>query len=320
LAEKALDHGHYYTDPPIETIAASDNRIILNLIVGRHGFGEIQFERPVDLSGLASFDELLGKVVQFRRTICHVYPEGYQEAPVGEGLNVPATVRMVRCWPPVKNDEESLEDYIELLRMRPDTEFRSYDLKTGTWEFHVNHFSSYAVGGNDYHVSSSRRSAISLAPSTSRPSNSSSPDLRQIGESTFSGGYSHVLRSQTAYRNPVNNAAPSEGTRRLILLVNEAYNYWRRRKPIPEAILGKIRDIDLTAVQFLAAFSNRETPQARAIELIDGRIRFRECTGGSHGTGCAEMIGQTWVQDPHKIFTYTTNVGKVLSFSFTNNV
>jgi nuclear pore complex protein Nup98-Nup96 len=94
LAEKALDHGHYYTDPPIETIAASDNRIIPNLIVGRHGFGEIQFERPVDLSGLSSLDELLGKVVQFRRTICHVYPEGYQEPPAGEGLNVPAMVRM----------------------------------------------------------------------------------------------------------------------------------------------------------------------------------------------------------------------------------
>jgi hypothetical protein len=79
----------------------------------------------------------------------------------------------------------------------------------------------------------------------------------------------------------------------LILLVNEAYNYWSRWKPIPEAILGKIRDIELTAVQFLAAFSNREAPQARAIELIDGRVRFRERTGGSHAAGSAEMIQQS---------------------------
>jgi nuclear pore complex protein Nup98-Nup96 len=96
-------------------MAASDNRIIPNLIFGRHGFGEIQFERPVDLSGLSSLDELLGRVIQFRRTIYHVYPETYQEPPPSEGLNVQAIVRMVRCWPLIKNDEDTVEDYAELL-------------------------------------------------------------------------------------------------------------------------------------------------------------------------------------------------------------
>jgi hypothetical protein len=307
LAEKALDHGHYYTDPPIETIAASDNCVILNLIVGRHGFGEIQFERPVDLSGLASLDELLGKVVQFRRTICHVYPEGYQEPPVGEGLNVPAMVGMVRCWPPVKNDEESLEDYIKLLRMRPDTEFRSYDLKTGTWEFHVNHFSSYTDGRTDYYVS------------TSRPRNAASPFVSRRGESASLGEYSHVLRSESSYMNPV-RYAPSEGNRRLVSLVNDAYNCWIDKKPIPAAILQKIEAIELTAAQFLAVFSNRDSPQARAIELIDGRLRFRKHDGGSHAGAIPEIFRQVTLQDPQEIFYTAANFGRVLSFSFTNNV
>src|SRR5208282_3178934 len=73
------------------------------------------------------------------------------------------------------NDEEAVEDYVELLRMCPDTEFTSYDLETGTWEFHVSHFSSYAVDGSDYYISSSRRVATSSTPSTSMPSTSASP-------------------------------------------------------------------------------------------------------------------------------------------------
>jgi hypothetical protein len=142
--------------------------------------------------------------------------------------------------------------------MRPDTEFGSYDLKTGTWEFHVNHFSSYAVG--------------------------------------------------------------SEGNRKLVVLVNEAYKYWIDQKPIPDAILRKIEAVELTADQFLAVFCHRDTPEVRAIELIDGRVRFRERDKGPHAGARAEMIGQVRLQDPQKIFYSTTNFGRVLSFSFTNNV
>jgi hypothetical protein len=287
-------------------------------MVGRHGFGEIQFERPVDLSGLSSLDELLGRVVQFRRTICHVYPEGYQEPPPGEGLNVPAIVRMVRCWPPIKNDEETVEDYVELLRMRPDTEFRSYDLKTGTWEFHVNHFSSYAVSGNDYYVSSSRRSTTSSTPSTSTPSSSTSPSLSRSGPSPPSDTYSHVLRSQTSYTNP-SQYARSQGNPRLVSLVNQAYAYWRDQKPIPEEIRRKIEAVELTNDEYLVVFCNRETPEARAIELIDGRIRFREYTLPSHGAVAGNVSRQLVRQDPQDIFQCSSGVGRVLFVYFTDN-
>jgi hypothetical protein len=58
--------------------------------------------------------------------------------------------------------------------------------------------------------------------------------------------------------------------------VNQAYAYWRDQKPIPEEIRRKIEDVELTNDEYLLVFCNRETPEARAIELIDGRIRLRE--------------------------------------------
>jgi hypothetical protein len=66
-------------------------------------------------------------------------------------------------------------------------------------------------------------------------------------------------------------------------LVNKAYSYWRDQKPIPEEIRQKIEAVELTNDEYLVVFCNRETPEARAIELIDGRIHFRKYTLPSHG-------------------------------------
>lgn len=304
--EKALEHGHYYTNPLMATLAASPNRIIPNLIVGRHGFGEIQFERPLDLSSLSSLDELLGKVVRFQRAICHVYPEGYEEPPAGEGLNVPATVRMVGCWPPNKDDKEAVNDYVELLQVRPDTEFTSYDLETGTWEFHVSHFSSYAVGGSDFSFSIPPRVATSSTSSTSTPSTSTTP-APSPSDPSPADEFSHVLLSQTSYTNAV-QYAPSQANPRLVSLVNQGYGYWTARKPIPDQILSDIDAIKLTSDEYLAVFSNRETPQARAIELIDGRVRFKEYTTPSRGSVSGNVIVQLARQDPQDIFESSMGV------------
>src|SRR5579859_491652 len=168
--------------------------------------------------------------------------------------------------------------------MCPDTEFTSYDLETGTWEFHVSHFSSYTVGGSDYYISSSRRVATSPTPSTSMSSTSSSSSPSPIGPSPSSDTYSHLLRSQTSYTNPLQYARP-QGNRSLVSLVNRAYEYWKIQKPIPEEIRCEIDTIELTNDEYLAVFCKRETPQARAVELIDRRIRFREYTTPSHGGG-----------------------------------
>ena len=114
--------------------------MVPNLVVGRHGYGEVQFKQPVDLSGLSSLDELMGKVVVFWRAVCDVYPDSYQKPPIGEGLNVPAIVHLFKCWPGENALDEQVEDYIEGLRILADKEFISYDRTTGAWSFWVKHF------------------------------------------------------------------------------------------------------------------------------------------------------------------------------------
>jgi hypothetical protein len=102
--------------------------------------------------------------------------------------------------------------------------------------------------------------------------------------------------------------------------VNEAYKYWIDQKPIPDAILRKIEAVELTADQFLAVFGDRDTPQARSIELINGRVRFRERPSGVHVIGSGEVIRQVNLQDPQEIFCNLNNLGRFLSFYFTNHV
>ena len=112
--------------------------------MGRHGFGEIHFEQPVDLSALSSLDELLGKVVRFRKAACDIYPEGYQRPPPGEGLNVPATVHLLGCWP----EDGDTNTYDEQLRQRQDAQFVRYDSESGECVFKVSHFSSSLAFGD----------------------------------------------------------------------------------------------------------------------------------------------------------------------------
>ena len=58
--------------------------------------------------------------------------------------------------------------------------------------------------------------------------------------------------------------------------MNQAYEYWKTQKPHSRDNSRKIDAIALTNDEYLAVLCKRETPQARAIELIDGRVRFRE--------------------------------------------
>jgi hypothetical protein len=168
----------------------------------------------------------------------------------------------------------------------------------------------------DYYISSSRRVATSSTPSTSMPSTSASPS--PTGPSPSSDTYSHVLRSQTSYTNPLQYARP-QGNPRLVSLVNQAYEYWKTQKPIPEKIRRKIDAIALSNDEYLAVFCKRETPQARAIELIDGRVRFREYTLPSCGAVLGNVIRQLVRQDPVDIFQDASGVGRILCIYFTNN-
>jgi len=120
------------------------------------------------------------------------------------------------------------------------------------------------------------------------------------------------------HTNPLQYAR-SQGCLRLVSLVNKAYSYWRDQKPIPEEIRRKIEAVELTNDEYLVVFCNRETPEARAIELIDGRIHFREYTLPSHGAVSGNVSRQLVRQDPQDIFQCSSGVGRVLFAYFTDN-
>jgi len=120
------------------------------------------------------------------------------------------------------------------------------------------------------------------------------------------------------HTNPLQYAR-SQGCLRLVSHVNKAYSYWRDQKPIPEEIRRKIEAVELTNDEYLLVFCNRETPEARAIELIDGRIHFREYILPSHGAVSGNVSRQLVRQDPQDIFQCSSGVGTVFFAYFTDN-
>ncbi|GAA6048227.1 hypothetical protein JCM3770_006491 [Rhodotorula araucariae] len=148
-----LREGDYYTVPSIETLQklpAAKLRSVPDLVVGRVGYGEVRFMRPVDLTTLPSVDELLGGLVRLEDRNATVYPDGEEatKPPPGEGLNVPATITLEKCFPLDKATRQPITDkehpriaqHIKRLRNLEGTEFVDFDAETGTWTFEVPEF------------------------------------------------------------------------------------------------------------------------------------------------------------------------------------
>lgn len=141
-------HGEYFTIPSIDSLKkmpANSLRAVTDLIVGRVGYGQVAFQEPVDLTTLQSVEDLLGGIVVFEDRNCTVYPDDMDTKPrPGQGLNVPATITLERCWPldkatrqPIKEGTK-LEKHVKRLRSLPDTSFISYE--DGEWCFGVEEF------------------------------------------------------------------------------------------------------------------------------------------------------------------------------------
>jgi Nucleoporin autopeptidase len=199
----AKNEGLYWSYPPISTIVAMNNHsIIPNLVVGRIGYGQVRFDQPVDLSNLCSIRDIPGKVIVFGRGTCTVYPDDSMKPPVGQGLNVAATVTMEKCWPVSEETGNHILDvsdprfikYIQQLKQRPDTEFLYYNSETGSWTFKVMHFSSYSTGEGWENFTFAPRHqsrAASSAPSTSSSSSSSSQTVQKRRE-TFESRFAPI--------------------------------------------------------------------------------------------------------------------------------
>ena len=131
---------------------------VSNFTVGARGIGQVRFLEPVDLTKLNT-EDIFGRIVRFESCLVSVYPE--EEFPegeggkpdVGSGLNLPAEIRLERCWAPSKASREPIKDmndarlkaHIERLRSTEETTFIDYYPETGTWIFQVEHFSIYGL-------------------------------------------------------------------------------------------------------------------------------------------------------------------------------
>ncbi|CEJ03023.1 hypothetical protein RMCBS344292_17014 [Rhizopus microsporus] len=145
----AIKNG-YYVSPTLDTLKGMSKeslKSVQNLVVGRTGFGEIRFEKPVDLSQV-DLDDFLGNliVIDDRRVV--VYPDEATKKPAGTELNVPAVISIENCFShdkytgaPIKDPEHPrFKLFVDKIRQRPGVEFVSYDNSTGTWSFRAQKF------------------------------------------------------------------------------------------------------------------------------------------------------------------------------------
>ena len=148
-----LQKGDYWVKPDLQTLKKSGHdqlSVCEGLVVGRKGYGEIHFLELVDLTGLPKLGALLGEVIRFDDKECSVYPDSEEvdKPPPGSGLNVKAKLSLEGCWAVDKATREPITDsnhpnvvkHLKRLKNMKDTHFESFDMKTGTWTFTVDHF------------------------------------------------------------------------------------------------------------------------------------------------------------------------------------
>lgn len=150
---RPLQEGDYWCRPSLQELQALDFdslQRVSNLVVGRVGYGQIEFLGAVDLTTLTKLSDLLGSQVVFETMECSVYPdsEDVDKPPPGAGLNVPARITLLRCYvldkatrQPIKDENnERAKKHVARLRSMPGTTFESFNIEDGKWSFRVEHF------------------------------------------------------------------------------------------------------------------------------------------------------------------------------------
>lgn len=143
--------GEYWSLPPVvelQRLSFTELQSVKDFTVGRVGFGTIQFLQPVDLTSVPSIADIPGKIVTFEHVECVLYPDERLKPPQGEGLNVPARIKLDRCWALDKSTREPIKDpndtkhlqRLRKMREQDGAEFVGFDMETGVWEFTVQEF------------------------------------------------------------------------------------------------------------------------------------------------------------------------------------
>lgn len=147
----SMTFGQQYTFPPIKilkTLSVQERKEIKNFVIGQKGIGEIRFLVPVDLSEI-DVESIFGHLIEFCEGEAVLYPDPSIPKPEpGQGLNLPAQVRLERIWTMSKGSRDPIVDpenekvilFTQKLKETEGTNLISYNPSTGTWTFTVDHF------------------------------------------------------------------------------------------------------------------------------------------------------------------------------------
>ena len=154
-SERQPSQGQYWCKPRMEKLRQMGESYlskIPNFTIGRSGFGEVTFLEPVDITAF-DLNDLFGKVVVFTEMELAVYPDDWEDKPPqGQGLNRPARITLLNCYPRDKATKQFITDlndprharFLKRVKNIPETEFVSYT-DDGAWTFEVKHFSKYGL-------------------------------------------------------------------------------------------------------------------------------------------------------------------------------
>ncbi|CAG8557598.1 4050_t:CDS:2, partial [Cetraspora pellucida] len=146
----------YYSTPTIKDLkemSPEHLKSVSGFLVGRKGYGAIEYPDPVDLSEINPIEDILGKIIKFESQHCTVYGNDYSKPPPGQGLNKPAIISLTNCWaldksnrqPITEPEDPRYQQRIERLKRVDGTKFITFVPATGTWVFQVEHFTTYGL-------------------------------------------------------------------------------------------------------------------------------------------------------------------------------
>ena len=159
-----MTFGDFYTIPNESTLkrySPSQLQSVSNFVVGQRNVGQVRFLRPVNLTNV-DLDELFSKYILFQHSRIDIYPDIYFTSSPdeviathktirpqpGQGLNVPAQIRLDRCWPVNRSTRETITDtnnprfmeHLERLKSQSDLKFIDFVVETGSWIFEIDSF------------------------------------------------------------------------------------------------------------------------------------------------------------------------------------
>lgn len=174
--------GRYWSRPSVEELRAMSReelKHVVDFTVGREACGEVKFNGVVDLTPFDFENGFFGSIVEIHVRSITVYPDERTKPPRGKGLNVPSTLIIMNSWP--RSDQKKpivdapgivLQRHIRRLKKVPDTEYITYDIKSGEWHFKVPHFTTYGLDYDDDEDEDTQNlgeSVLSAPPDTPTP-------------------------------------------------------------------------------------------------------------------------------------------------------